>query len=86
MNTAGQRADWLEEVEATVAKLIREGADASKQQETVDWFKKKFGVTVIQRDDRSIVMTWSTYEALTAREAGLATGSNAPAIVELCFD
>jgi hypothetical protein len=55
----------------------------SKQAE---WFKDQFGVTVTQRDDRSIVMTWSTYEALSARKVGLATGGNAPGIVELCFD
>ncbi|KAA1013219.1 DUF4224 domain-containing protein [Paraburkholderia panacisoli] len=55
----------------------------SKQAE---WFKDQFGVTVTQRDDRSIVMTWSTYEALAARKVGLATNGDGPGIVELCFD
>jgi hypothetical protein len=55
----------------------------SKQAE---WFKERFGVTVTQRDDRSVVMTWSTYEALAAKKVGLAPTGDAPGIVELCFD
>lgn len=55
----------------------------SKQAE---WFKDQFGVTVARRDDRSIVMTWSTYEALAAKKVGLAPAGDSPGIVELCFD
>lgn len=51
-----------------------------------DWFKEQFGVAVTQRDDHSVVMTWATYEALSARKAGLAPGIAGPQPVELCFD
>jgi hypothetical protein len=55
----------------------------SKQAE---WFKDQFGITVTQRDDRSVVMTWATYEALSAKKAGLAPIGSSSQPVELCFD
>ncbi|MFM0141806.1 DUF4224 domain-containing protein [Paraburkholderia sp. RL18-085-BIA-A] len=53
----------------------------SKQAE---WFKAQFGVTVTQRDDRSVVMTWATYEALAAQKVGLATSHSARPKAEVC--
>lgn len=50
-----------------------------------EWFKREFGVDVPRRDDHSVVMTWATYEALSAKKAGLSTGA-APRAVELCYD
>lgn len=55
----------------------------SKQAE---WFKEQFGITVAQRDDHSVVMTWATYEALSARKSGLAPAIAGAPTVELCFD
>lgn len=55
----------------------------SKQAE---WFREQYGVTVAQRDDHSVVMTWATYEALEAKKAGLAPSSASSRTVELCFD
>ncbi|WP_296652773.1 DUF4224 domain-containing protein [Paraburkholderia sp.] len=53
----------------------------------VEWFKRMFSVDVVRRDDGSIVMTWATYESLSARRVGIMpTSSHGPAPVELCFD
>lgn len=49
------------------------------------WFKRMFGVDVVSRDDRSIVMTWATYEALSAKKAGVApVGAPVRQPVEIC--
>jgi hypothetical protein len=55
----------------------------SKQAE---WFKAQFGITVTQRDDRSVVMMWATYEALAARKVGIQPAIDVPGTVELCYD
>jgi uncharacterized protein YbaA (DUF1428 family) len=51
-----------------------------------EWFKDQFGIAVTQRDDHSVVMTWATYEALSAKKAGLAPAGASSQTVELCFD
>jgi hypothetical protein len=51
----------------------------------VEWFKRKFGIDAVCRGDGSIVMTWATYEALSAKKAGVGAISAKPA-VELCYD
>lgn len=56
----------------------------SKQAE---WFKRQFGVDLPRRDDHSIVLTWATYEALSAKKVGVGVaGIPAAPRVELCFD
>ena len=40
---AQQAEWWLSEVEATVARLVGEGADAKKQQEAIDKIANEFG-------------------------------------------
>lgn len=51
-----------------------------------DWFKRQFGIEAARRGDGSIVMTWATYEALSAGKAGIGTNGVAAPRVELCFD
>lgn len=52
-----------------------------------EWFKHEYGIDVTQRANHSIVLTWATYEALSAKKAGVGVGGNAPQPrVELCFD
>jgi hypothetical protein len=46
------------------------------------WFKDQFGVDVPRRHDHSVVMTWATYEALSAKKAGL--GASAPRRAQVC--
>ena len=38
------------------------------------WFREQFGVSVVRCGDGSPVVTWSTFEALQAKKAGLTTG------------
>ena len=40
----------------------------------VEWFREQFGVSVVRCGDGSPVVTWSTFEALQAKKAGLTTG------------
>ena len=40
----------------------------------VEWFKRELGVNVVRCGDGSPVVTWSTFEALQAKKAGLTTG------------
>lgn len=43
------------------------------------WFKRQFGVDVVKRANGHIIMTWATFEALTAKKAGVLTSSAPPA-------
>ncbi|RKP56402.1 DUF4224 domain-containing protein [Pararobbsia silviterrae] len=58
----------------------------SKQAE---WFKTTFGIDVVRNDDGHIVMTWSTFDALIKKKAGITEsvtyGAEMPHI-DLCFD
>ena len=54
----------------------------SKQAE---WFKSNFGVEVVRCADGSIIMTWTQFDALMARKAGIAPGGTSKT-VELCYD
>lgn len=54
----------------------------SKQAE---WFKANYSIDVVRRDDGSVVMLWSTFEALNARKVGLGSTAAKPK-VELCYD
>ena len=40
----------------------------------VEWFRDQFGINVVRCGDGSPVMTWTTFEALQAKKAGLVTG------------
>jgi len=40
----------------------------------VEWFREQFGISVVRCGDGSPVVTWSTFEALQAKKAGLTTG------------
>lgn len=52
-----------------------------------EWFKEQFGIAVVRRGNRSIVMTWATYEALAAKKAGIASsGAPAKKDVDICYD
>ncbi|MCG5259792.1 DUF4224 domain-containing protein [Cupriavidus gilardii] len=35
------------------------------------WFQRQFGVTPVQRADGRIIMSWSAFEALQAKRAGV---------------
>lgn len=37
----------------------------------VEWFQEQFGINVARCGDGSPVVTWSTFEALQAKKAGL---------------
>jgi hypothetical protein len=52
----------------------------SKQAE---WFKAEFGISVTRAADGKIVMPWTTYEALSAKKAGL-TGEGARTRAAVC--
>lgn len=43
------------------------------------WFKRQFGVDVVKRANGHIIMTWATFEALTAKKAGVLASSAPPA-------
>jgi len=45
----------------------------------VEWFKQTFGVDVPRDGNGAIVMTWQTFEALSAKRAGLAGDVSAAA-------
>lgn len=60
---------------------------AKRYSKQAEWFRLWFAVEVPRRDDGSIVMTWATYESLSARRVGIMPASSlGPAPVELCFD
>ncbi len=42
----------------------------SKQAE---WFREQFGINVVRCGDGSPIITWTTFEALLAKKAGLRT-------------
>lgn len=48
-----------------------------------DWFKAEFGISVTRAGDGKLVMPWATYEALSAKKAGV-TGEGARARAEVC--
>ncbi|VWB69713.1 DUF4224 domain-containing protein [Burkholderia lata] len=37
-----------------------------------DWFKSTFGIDVVTAANGAVIMTWSTFESLQAKKAGLA--------------
>ncbi|WP_175984625.1 DUF4224 domain-containing protein [Burkholderia stabilis] len=37
-----------------------------------EWFKATFGIDVITAANGAVIMTWSTFESLQAKKAGLA--------------
>ncbi|MCA8331847.1 DUF4224 domain-containing protein [Burkholderia cepacia] len=37
-----------------------------------DWFKATFGIDVVTAANGAVIMTWSTFESLQAKKAGLA--------------
>jgi hypothetical protein len=37
-----------------------------------EWFKAEFGIAVTRASDGKLVMPWATYEALSAKKAGVA--------------
>ncbi|CAJ2952663.1 DUF4224 domain-containing protein [Burkholderia pseudomallei] len=51
----------------------------------VDWFKATFGINVVTAANGAVIMTWSTFESLQAKRAGL-VGHSETSTVELCFD
>lgn len=65
---------------------LEEVTDKKRYSKQAEWFRRQFNIDVVRRDDGSIVMTWATYEALSAKRAGLASAAIGPATVELCFD
>ncbi|KWZ43447.1 hypothetical protein WS72_11645 [Burkholderia savannae] len=50
-----------------------------------DWFKATFGIDVATAANGAVIMTWSTFESLQAKKAGL-VGNPETSTVELCFD
>lgn len=44
----------------------------------VRWFVKHFGVTPVQRADGRIIMSWSAFEGMQAKRAGVLPGASAP--------
>lgn len=44
----------------------------TRHSKQADWFKTTFNVTVPRDGNGAIVMTWQTFEALSAKLAGLA--------------
>lgn len=50
------------------------------------WFKRNFGVVPVQRADGRIIMSWSAFEGLQAKRAGVlptSGGLDRPALVPL---
>ncbi|WP_083254182.1 DUF4224 domain-containing protein [Pandoraea sp. ISTKB] len=45
----------------------------------VAWFKQQFGIDVVTRANGHIIMTWATFEALSAKKAGVLSSSAPPA-------
>lgn len=43
------------------------------------WFKLHFGLTPVQSADGRIIITWSAFEGLQAKRAGIAEPSGKPA-------
>jgi hypothetical protein len=68
MNTRLMSEKDLEEV----TRKKRSAAQAA-------WFKREFNIEVVRRGDGTIVLTWSTFEALQARKAGLTSAAPASA-------
>ncbi|MDR5772111.1 MULTISPECIES: DUF4224 domain-containing protein [unclassified Caballeronia] len=54
-----------------------------RRNKQAEWFKLTFGVDVVRSADGRLIVTWQTFEALSARKNGL--GTAAPAVVELDF-
>jgi hypothetical protein len=43
-----------------------------------EWFKSEFGVRVVRCGDGSLIMTWSTFEGLLHKRAGLSSENTEP--------
>ncbi|TCK44030.1 uncharacterized protein DUF4224 [Paraburkholderia sp. BL8N3] len=50
----------------------------TRNSKQAEWFKATFGVDVARDGNGAVVMTWQTFEALTAKLAGVG-GDSAPA-------
>lgn len=68
----------------TAAQLV-EITGKRRFSKQAEWFKANYDVDVVRRDDGSVVMMWTTFDALNARKAGLGASTAKPT-VELCFD
>lgn len=52
----------------------------------MEWFKRNFGVKPVQRADGRLIMSWSAFEGLQAKRAGVLPTSETnqrPALVPL---
>lgn len=51
-----------------------------------EWFKRTFGCEPARGAGGRLIVTWATFEALSAKKNGLSVGVEDAGKVELCFD
>ncbi len=54
---------------------LRDVTGLKRHKLQVVWFQRHFGVTPVQRADGRIIMSWSAFEALQAKRAGVLPGT-----------
>jgi len=82
------RQHWEQQVDNRLMSEqdLRDVTGLKRRSLQAKWFQRHFGIIPVQRADGSIIMTWSAFEALQAKRAGvLPTGENGqrPALVPL---
>lgn len=51
-----------------------------------EWFRRELGVEPMRGAGGRLIVTWATFEALSAKKNGLSVGVEDAGKVELCFD
>lgn len=54
---------------------LRDVTGLKRKSLQMEWFKRNFGVTPVQRADGRIIMSWSAFEGLQAKRAGVLPGA-----------
>lgn len=65
---------------------LRDVTGLKRHKLQMTWFERHFGVRPVQRADGRIIMTWSAFEALQAKRAGVLPSGEAhqrPSLVPL---
>lgn len=66
---------------------LRDVTGLKRKSLQMEWFRRNFGVTPVQRADGRIIMSWSAFEGLQAKRAGVlptsGVGADRPTLVPL---
>jgi hypothetical protein len=79
IQTTGQH--WVQQMDNRLMSEqdLRDVTGLKRRSLQAVWFQRHVGITPVQRADGRIIMTWSAFEALQAKRAGVLPGAARPA-------